>query len=76
LSFREAKSGRKVEAAMQQIPMASSTMDQMDTFETAKRKSTVRFTMRMYSILVITVKPALYPSVSIKLPVLANTVLT
>jgi len=44
---------------MQQIPIAGSIIDQMDTFETAKRKSMVKLTRRTYSILMITVKPAL-----------------
>jgi hypothetical protein len=59
LSFSEEKRGRKVEAAMQQIPIAGSIMDQIETLEVAKRKSMVMFTKRMYSILMITVHPAL-----------------
>jgi hypothetical protein len=58
-SFREVKRGRNVDAAMQQIPMAGSIMDQIDTLEVAKRKSMVRFIRLMYSILMITVYRAL-----------------
>jgi hypothetical protein len=46
---------------MQQIPMAGSTMDQIETLEVTKRKSTVRFTLRMYAMRIITVSPALFP---------------
>jgi hypothetical protein len=46
---------------MQQIPMAGSIIDQIETLETAKRKSMVKLTRRTYSILMITVKPALFP---------------
>ena len=46
---------------MQQIPMAGSTMDQIETLEVAKRKSIVRFTLRMYAMRIMTVRPALFP---------------
>jgi len=52
---------------MQQIPIAGSIIDHIDTLETANRNSTVRLTRRTYSILTITVKPALSPFVSIVL---------
>lgn len=64
MSRREEKRGRKVEAAMQQIPIAGSIMDQIETLETAKRKSGEIFTRRTYSIRMITVKPALLPFIS------------
>lgn len=47
---------------MQQIPMAGSTMDQIETLEVAKRKSIVRFTSRMYAMRIMTVSPALCQS--------------
>jgi hypothetical protein len=46
---------------MQHIPMAGSTMDQIETLEVAKRKSIVRFTLRMYAMRIMTVSPALFP---------------
>jgi hypothetical protein len=46
---------------MQQIPMAGSTMDQIETLEVAKRKSIVRFTLWMYAMRISTVRPALFP---------------
>jgi len=46
---------------MQQISMAGSTMDQIETLEVAKRKSIVRFTLRMYAMRIMTVSPALFP---------------
>lgn len=52
---------------MQQIPIAGSIMDHITTFETAKMNSTDRLTRRTYSILTITVKPDLFPFVSIVL---------
>lgn len=48
-----------MDAAIQQIPMAGSTMDQIETEEVAKRKSTVRFTFVIYAMRTITVSPAL-----------------
>lgn len=49
-----------MDVAIQQIPMAGSIMDQIETLEVAKMNSAVRFTRRMYSILTITVRPALF----------------
>jgi hypothetical protein len=47
---------------MQQIPMAGSTIDQIETLEVAKRKSIVRFTLRMYAMRIMIVSPALFGS--------------